>query len=64
MDKEETIKMFDMTDYYIGLGLALCSSGFIGLYFIMFIILFNIFSYLNVINYKKMYIIKIIIKYP
>jgi len=53
MDKEETIKMFDMTDYYIGLGLALCSSGFIGLYFIIFIILFNIFSNLNVIP-KKM----------
>lgn len=60
MDKEETINMFDMTDYYIGLGLALCSSGFIGLYFIMFIILFNIFSNLNVIS-KKIYIIKIII---
>jgi len=59
MDKEETIKMFDMTDYYIGLGLALCSSAFIGLYFIMFIILFNIFSNLNVIS-KKMYIIKIL----
>jgi len=30
MDKEEAIRMYDMTDYYIGLGLALFSSGFIG----------------------------------
>lgn len=33
MDKNEEIQRYNMTDYYIGLGLALSSSGFIGLYF-------------------------------
>lgn len=30
MDKNEKIQLYNMTDYYIGLGLALSSSGFIG----------------------------------
>jgi hypothetical protein len=36
MDKEEQIRLYNLTDYYVGLGLALFSSGFIGLYFIIF----------------------------
>ncbi|CAI6352271.1 unnamed protein product [Macrosiphum euphorbiae] len=35
MDKDEPIRLYDMTDYYIGLGLALSSSGFIGASFII-----------------------------
>jgi len=37
MDKDEANRLYDMTDYYIGLGLALSSSGFIGVYFVLFI---------------------------
>lgn len=32
MNNDEILRMYNMTDYYIGLGLALSSSGFIGLY--------------------------------
>lgn len=32
MNNDEVLRMYNMTDYYIGLGLALSSSGFIGLY--------------------------------
>ncbi|VVC34269.1 Hypothetical protein CINCED_3A023849 [Cinara cedri] len=35
MDTDEQIRMYNMTDYYIGLGLALSSSGFIGASFII-----------------------------
>jgi len=50
MDKNEAIPKYDMTDYYIGLGLALSSSGFIGMYlFMLFIILIDIFSSFNFI---------------
>lgn len=59
MDKDEAIQLYDMTDYYIGLGLALSSSGFIGLYFILFIIfkIFKIIQYYQ--NYIKRYIVGI-----
>lgn len=30
MDSGENIRLYNLTDYYIGLGLALFSSGFIG----------------------------------
>jgi len=36
MDKDEQTRMYNITDYYIGLVLALCSSGFIGMDFILF----------------------------
>ncbi|XP_025424700.1 magnesium transporter NIPA2 [Sipha flava] len=35
MDKEEQIRLYNLTDYYVGLGLALFSSGFIGASFII-----------------------------
>lgn len=48
MDTDEQIRMYNMTDYYIGLGLALSSSGFIGMYFDSFIIiLFNYYFTLS-----------------
>lgn len=40
MDKEEQIRLYNLTDYYIGIGLALFSSGFIGMYFILFYFIF------------------------
>jgi len=35
MDNNGQARMYNMTDYYIGLGLALSSSGFIGMYFML-----------------------------
>lgn len=35
MDNNSQARMYNMTDYYIGLGLALSSSGFIGMYFML-----------------------------